>query len=128
MPTPGDPAGAPGSAPPPTRNGAGASRYRLPGPLSQREGLPVAPGASRIPRPLRAFNGMRDDAPTPAPPVATPEAARLRPAPAPGSRPREPMTIRDLLEEAPPEEVEEGPLAGLRTALRRLRRGGSGEG
>jgi hypothetical protein len=106
LPTPGD---APG--------------YRLPGPLSHRGELPVAPGAPRIPRALRAFNGMPpapvEDEPPPTPPSAASPAPGLRGRPAP----REPLTIRDLLEESSQEEVDEGPLAGLRTALRRLRKG-----
>jgi len=125
LPTPGD-AAAPEDASPPSRagNGAATRRYRLPGPLSQRGELPVAPGAPRIPRALRAFNGMPQEELPPAEPLdPVSDAARRRPAPPPSGRPREPLTIRDLLEEAPQEEFDEGPLAGLRTALRRLRRG-----
>ena len=106
MPTPGSASGTP-------------TPYRLPGPLSSRGDLPVAPSAPRIPRALRAFNGM-----TPAPEEAEPASSPAhRPAPAPrGGRPREPLTIRDLLEDPAPDEGDER-FAGLRTALRRLRGG-----
>jgi hypothetical protein len=86
----------------------------------------VAPGAPRIPRALRAFNGMapaeEEDEPagTSAPSPVTPPRGQ---APARGgARPREPLTIRDLLEEPAVGGGEER-FAGLRTALRRLRRG-----
>ena len=106
--------------PTPGSNGRnGTAPYKLPGPLSKRGELPVAPSAPRIPRALRAFNGMPPEEPAPESPVAPPPP----PAPAPrGARLREPLTIRDLLEE-PDEAVEERRLAGLRTALRRLRKG-----
>ena len=95
--------------PTPGSNGRnGTAPYRLPGPLSKRDELPVAPSAPRIPRALRAFNGMPPEEPVPESPAAV--------------RPREPLTIRDLLEE-PAEAVEERRLAGIRTALRRLRKG-----
>ena len=108
MPTPG------------SNGGNGTAPYRLPGPLSKRGELPVAPSAPRIPRALRAFNGMPPEESAPESPAVAPvvpPAVPLR-----GARPREPLTIRDLLEE-PAEEVEERRLAGLRTALRRLRKG-----
>jgi hypothetical protein len=94
---------------PPTRKG-GRSPYRLPDPLQPRAELPVAPSAPRIPRALRAFNGMPPAPAAPTPAVPTPP------------RPRDALTIRDLLEE-PTEEVESaGRMAGLRSALGRLRR------
>ena len=110
----------------PTTNGKPPGPYRLPGPLNKRGELPVAPGAPRIPRALRAFNGMEAEpaAPLPAPAPQEDQAAAARAANARGGRPREPLTIRDLLEDPSPEPEEEGPLAGLRTALRRLRRSG----
>ena len=90
--------------------------YRLPAPLRHEEiGLPVAPAAPRIPRALRAFNGM--------PPP--PEPAPVEPTPQPRTRVREPQrTIRDLLLDADPaaEPEETGLMAGLRSAWRRLRR------
>lgn len=109
------PPGPPGDTPPRARNGAG--HYKLPGPLSNRSELPVAPSAPRIPRALRAFNGMPPEEPAAPPDPLPPSAA------APG-RPREPLTIRDLLEDPTSEgQVDDGRLAGLRTALRKLRRG-----
>ncbi len=107
------PAAAPDERPP-RRAANGATPYRLPGPLSQRRELPVAPSAPRIPRALRAFNGMEAEE-TPLPEAPAPSASAL--------------TIRDLLEDPSSEpQGEEGRLAGLRTALRRLRRGRSVEG
>jgi hypothetical protein len=92
--------------------------YRLPSPLRHDGvGLPVAPSAPRIPRALRAFNGMPPPAPEP-PPVESSQ-------PPPRLRVREPQrTIRDLLLDAdPPVAPEEsGLIAGLRSAWRRLRR------
>ena len=55
----------------PTPNGKPPGPYRLPGPLDKRGELPVALGAPRIPRALRAFNGMEEEAP-PAPEPAPP--------------------------------------------------------
>jgi hypothetical protein len=90
--------------------------YRLPSPLRHDGvGLPVAPAAPRIPRALRAFNGM------PPPP---PEPEPLEPAPSPRARVREPQrSIRDLLLDADPAVAteESGLVAGLRSAWRRLR-------
>ena len=115
-----------GEPPAPTPEGA-SPPYRLPGPLSHRGELPVAASAPRIPRALRAFNGM---APPPEEAAAGSVAAgsvRGRPAP-PRGRAREGLTIRDLLEEPSTEPVEEGRLASLRAALGRLRRGAGTRG
>jgi hypothetical protein len=95
--------------------------YRLPSPLHQHgAGLPVSPSAPRIPRALRAFNGM--------PPVAEPPPV-VPPRVAPrGARPREPQrTIRDLLLDTPETPEETGLMAGLRSAWRRLRQPGEEE-
>lgn len=91
--------------------------YRLPGPLSHRGELPVAAGAPRIPRALRAFNGM---GPPPEEPL---QPASVRGGPQHG---RDGLTIRDLLEEPSEEPPEEGKLASLRAALGRLRRAAGG--
>jgi len=96
----------------------GTAPYKLPGPLSKHGVLPVAPSAPRLPRALRAFNGMPPEEPAPASPAVAPPPPPVQR----GARQREPLTIRDLLEE-PAEAVEERRLAGLRTALRRLRKG-----
>jgi hypothetical protein len=102
--------------PSPEESGTPPAPYSLPGPLSQRDPLPVAPGAPRIPRALRAFNGTRpasDDAP-PAP--------RRRSGPA-RSGARDALTIRDLLESPDADgAAEEGRFTALRNALSRLRR------
>jgi hypothetical protein len=113
---PGDPPpSSPPGAPPP---------YRLPGPLSQRGELPVAAGASRIPRALRAFNGM---APTPEDSAASVPRANVRGRQVPvRGRSRDGLTIRDLLEEPSTDQAEEGRLDSLRSALGRLRRAASG--
>ena len=93
--------------------------YRLPAPLRHQDmGLPVAPSAPRIPRALRAFNGMPPPPPEP-PPVVLPPVAAAR------ARVREPQrSIRDLLLDADLAEATEeaGLIAGLRAAWRRLRR------
>ena len=91
--------------------------WRLPSPMRQQGGgLPIAESAPRIPRALRAFNGMTasagDDAPPPAP---------SPPSPPPAARGRE-RSIRDLLLETTDEPPETGLKAGLRSAWRRLRR------
>lgn len=91
--------------------------YRLPSPLPQQgRGLPISPTAPRIPRPLRAFNGMAPGAdPAPAPPPARPAAGR--------SRKGEPQrSIRDLLLDTPEPPDDSGLVGGLRSAWRRLRR------
>jgi hypothetical protein len=112
LPTPGSAKGSP-------------SPYRLPGPLSSRGDLPVAPSAPRIPRALRAFNGMTpppdETDPATSPDVHPAAAPRVQP-PARAGRPREPLTIRDLLEE-PATDAGDERFAGLRTALRRLLHG-----
>jgi hypothetical protein len=96
---------------PPEGTGTGAEEphYRLPAPLRRDEaGLPVASAGPRIPRALRAFNGMPPDADEPT------RARRLR-------RRDQPRTIRDLLLDSdPPEDT--GLVAGLRSAWDRLRR------
>jgi hypothetical protein len=100
-------------------------RWRLPAPLHQQgNGLPVAPQAPRIPRALRAFNGMppADDDDFVSPSAA---AARSR------GKSESQRTIRDLLLDAPTEPEESGLMAGLRLAWRRLRGSeadGDGEG
>lgn len=114
----------PAASPPEPPSPASPSEYQLPAPLSRRGRMPVASGAPRIPRALRAFNGMRPG----------PEEARRAPA-APAERgrdrgrerQREGLTIRDLLEQAEPAEAgEEGRFPMLRAVLGRLRRGASG--
>jgi hypothetical protein len=115
------PPAAPSPEPPPA---ASPPPYRLPSPLSHRGRVPVAPGAPRIPRALRAFNGMPPaaDETRSLPPVA-PSASRARER----DRERDGLSIRDLLEQQEPgEEVEEGRFTGLRAVLGRLRRGAVG--
>ncbi len=101
------------------RDGAAAPdepHWRLPSPLQQEGGgLPVAASAPRIPRALRAFNGM-PPAPSEPPPVADPPPSR--------TRPREPQrSLRDLLldADAGAEAEQPGLVAGLRAAWRRMR-------
>jgi hypothetical protein len=89
--------------------------WRLPAPLHQQGGgLPVAPTAPRIPRALRAFNGM-------------PPAAEEKPPAPPPVRVGPQRTIRDLLLDTPVEPEEKGLVAGLRSAWRRLRGPGAEE-
>jgi hypothetical protein len=99
----------------PVRAGDGSSPpYSLPSPLQHRDrGVPVAPTAPRIPKALRAFNGMPPAEP-PAPAVDPPRGTR------------ETLTIRDLLLDSPPVE-ETGLVAGLRSAWDRFRRRGGAE-
>jgi hypothetical protein len=94
--------------PPPAEPPVEEPPWRLPAPLHQQGGgLPVAPTAPRIPRALRAFNGM-------------PQAEEEKPAAPPPARGSQ-RTIRDLLLDNPVEPEEAGLIAGLRSAWRRLR-------
>jgi hypothetical protein len=114
LPTPDDQ-----SAPP----RAAESPYRLPSPLSHRGELPVSDSAPRVPRALRAFNGM-----PPAPPSGS-SPGRRPPSTAPArgaaaARGRDGLTIRDLLEHSEPSQPAGagGLAAGVRAAWGRLRR------
>jgi len=94
-------------------------RWRLPSPMRQQGGgLPISETAPRIPRPLRAFNGM---------PPEEPPGAERQPDSPPRPRDEPHRSIRDLLldtaEESPPPSL----MAGLRSAWRRLRRPGEEE-
>jgi hypothetical protein len=92
----------------------GSPPYSLPSPLQHRQRvLPVAPTAPRIPKALRAFNGM-----APAePPVADGDSS-----PAPRRGTREALSIRELLLDSPPVE-EGGVFAGIRSVWDRFRQG-----